>query len=212
MSNRYKSVAKEGFIALSLSLAFFLLVLFPNLPLGIEQVYRQSVGEDKLAGVMTPGVYEYADAVQRSGETPDWFIGDRIKYASDFEVWGNFDYWETPQEVIDKGRTDCEGTAVLTKAVYSVINQRRCMNLSTSIVSQQHHVYVEVKTPQNRTLDLYKMPEKSGLEKILEGLSEFVNQIPFSRQAVLVAGLFAIWLNYALHIHRLFKKQRPSPL
>ena len=192
---------------MSLSVAFFLVVLFPNVPLAIEQVNRQFMGEDKLAGVLTPGVYEYADAVQRSGETPDWFIGGRIKYASDFDVWGNFDYWETPQEVIDKGRTDCEGTAVLTKAVYGVINQRKKLNLSTTIVSQQHHVYVEVKTPQNVTLSLYKMPEKSGFEKIIEGLSEFIDQIPFSRQAILVAGLTVIWLNYAFHIRRLFKKQ-----
>jgi predicted transglutaminase-like cysteine proteinase len=33
-------------------------------------------------------------------------------YATDAEVWGLADYWETPAEVVAKGRTDCEGFAI----------------------------------------------------------------------------------------------------
>jgi predicted transglutaminase-like cysteine proteinase len=33
-------------------------------------------------------------------------------YATDAVVWGLADYWETPAEVVAKGRTDCEGFAI----------------------------------------------------------------------------------------------------
>jgi len=43
-------------------------------------------------------------------------IHDRVNrafpYATDAEVWGVSDYWETPAEVVAKGRTDCEGFAI----------------------------------------------------------------------------------------------------
>ena len=207
MGHKYVSIAKEGLIALFLSAVLFLLVLYPNIPHAIEQMHRQEMGVGRLAGIETPKVYEFADAVQRSNHTPEWFIGERIKYASDFDVWGNFDYWETPDEVIDAGRTDCEGTAVLTNAVYNAINRRNGLNLETEIVSQQHHVYVQVQTSQNKTVEIYKVPEKAGLEKIVEGFIEFVSQMPPLRLAVLAAGLSWIWFRYALHVRRLFKKQ-----
>ena len=43
-------------------------------------------------------------------------IQDRVNqafpYATDQAVWGTADYWETPDEVVAKGRTDCEGFAI----------------------------------------------------------------------------------------------------
>lgn len=39
-------------------------------------------------------------------------VNQSFRYASDFEVWGVADYWETPPEVIAKQATDCEGFAI----------------------------------------------------------------------------------------------------
>jgi predicted transglutaminase-like cysteine proteinase len=39
-------------------------------------------------------------------------VNQSFRYASDFEVWGVADYWETPTEVIAKKATDCEGFAI----------------------------------------------------------------------------------------------------
>ena len=39
-------------------------------------------------------------------------VNQSFRYASDFEVWGVADYWETPTEVIAKQATDCEGFAI----------------------------------------------------------------------------------------------------
>ena len=39
-------------------------------------------------------------------------VNQAFPYATDAEVWGLADYWETPAEVVAKGRTDCEGFAI----------------------------------------------------------------------------------------------------
>jgi len=39
-------------------------------------------------------------------------VNQSFRYASDFEVWGVADYWETPTEVVAKQATDCEGFAI----------------------------------------------------------------------------------------------------
>jgi len=39
-------------------------------------------------------------------------VNQAFPYATDAQVWGLVDYWETPAEVVAKGRTDCEGFAI----------------------------------------------------------------------------------------------------
>jgi predicted transglutaminase-like cysteine proteinase len=39
-------------------------------------------------------------------------VNQSFRFASDFEVWGVADYWETPSEVVAKRATDCEGFAI----------------------------------------------------------------------------------------------------
>jgi len=96
-------IIREGVFALIASFAFFLLVMFPNIPLGLEQAKRTFIGYDALAETGGPLLESYADEIERSGEPADWYVDEHIPYAPDFEVWGNLDYWETP-EVGDKSR------------------------------------------------------------------------------------------------------------
>ena len=39
-------------------------------------------------------------------------VNQSFRYATDMEVWGVADYWETPAEVVSKQATDCEGFAI----------------------------------------------------------------------------------------------------
>jgi predicted transglutaminase-like cysteine proteinase len=39
-------------------------------------------------------------------------VNKSFRYASDIEVWGVADYWETPAEIVAKRATDCEGFAI----------------------------------------------------------------------------------------------------
>jgi predicted transglutaminase-like cysteine proteinase len=40
-------------------------------------------------------------------------INERLRYRSDTAVYGQFDYWATPQEILAKGAGDCEDFAIL---------------------------------------------------------------------------------------------------
>jgi predicted transglutaminase-like cysteine proteinase len=40
-------------------------------------------------------------------------VNGTIRYATDLEIRGVRDYWETPSEVVAKGATDCEGYAIM---------------------------------------------------------------------------------------------------
>jgi len=210
MARKYRSIAKEGIIALLLSTILFLLVLYPNVPLAMEQLSRQNIGIDRLAETGSSKLFSFTDRILESEKPPDWYIEEHIKYASDFDVWGNFDYWETPDEVVREGRTDCEGKAVLTKAVYNVLNKRGKLNVTAVIQPQQQHMYVEVRSSGNASVALYKLPEKSGLEKTLNGFAAFVNEIPLLRQIILVVGLAGIWARYGLRVRAAYEKSDRS--
>ena len=51
------------------------------------------------------------DEVARLTAVNDFF-NQRIRYATDMEVWGVEDYWTSPLEVLGKGAGDCEDYAI----------------------------------------------------------------------------------------------------
>ncbi len=40
------------------------------------------------------------------------FINRSVSYASDREIWGEDEYWATPQQTLSRGRGDCEDFAI----------------------------------------------------------------------------------------------------
>ena len=217
-------IIREGIFAVIVSAVFFLLVMFPNVPLGLEQIKRTYMGYDALAEIPSPRLDAFVDKIQKSGDPADWYIDENIPYASDFELWGNMDYWETPDEVILQGRTDCEGKAILTKAAMSLINKREILARKETvpvipeIKPQQQHVYVEVTKEENitgtlvnTTVAYYKIPEppkESFLDKTIKGLQEFSREVPLERQILLGVGLCGIWSHYLLRIRRIYKEEK----
>jgi hypothetical protein len=220
-------IIREGIFAVILSTVFFLLVMFPNVPLGLEQVKRTYMGYDALAESPSQRLDSFVDLIEKSGDPADWYIDEHIPYASDFELWGNMDYWETPDEVISQGRTDCEGKAILTKAAMSLVNKRAILNKKETetipvvipeIKPQQQHVYVEVTKEENitgtlvnTTVAYYKIPEppkESFLDKTFKGLKELSREVPLERQILLGVGLCGIWSHYILRIRKIFKEEK----
>ena len=45
-------------------------------------------------------------------EIVNQFFNDRIRYASDLEIWGKSEYWAGPDELMARGRGDCEDFAI----------------------------------------------------------------------------------------------------
>ncbi len=216
-------IIREGVFAVTLSILLFLAVMFPNVPLALEQAKRTCIGYEGLANSTSPQLNALVDEIQKTGEEPVWYIDEHFPYASDFELWGNLDYWETPQEVIAQGRTDCEGKAILTKAVIKVLNERKntqTLQIQSEIKPQQQHVYVEVKesdnrtgTPVNRTVSYYNIDEnknESFSDRTIKGLKEIQRETPLERQAIMLAGLAFIWTHYAIRVRKICKEDKKN--
>lgn len=128
-----------------------LLVLYPN-PLLLATNGARWASLDALpdrdADAVAPLV-EQARALLQASDAPDdpesrlraveQVVGASISYEWDWVVWGAVDYVPTPAEVIDKGREDCDGRAVLAAAIL------RRMGHDARIVSDLAHVWV--RTP-----------------------------------------------------------------
>lgn len=69
------------------------------------------------------------DAVQR-------FVYEQVPYAYDWEVWGVADYIPTVREIIEAGREDCDGRAVLAAALL------RAKGIDAKLVAGNGHVWV----------------------------------------------------------------------
>jgi len=85
--------------------------------------------------------YHYAagilDAVQD-------FVHGEISYAWDWDVWGVADYTPTVSEVIEAGREDCDGRAVLAAALL------RGKGIEARLVAGSGHVWLD--TPLGETM------------------------------------------------------------
>jgi len=72
------------------------------------------------------------------------YVYDRIPYAWDWDTWGAADYLPTLAEVIEKGREDCDGRAVVAASLL------RRLGFQAQIVTDLGHVWV--KTDQGETM------------------------------------------------------------
>lgn len=91
--------------------------------------------EPKLAE--TPPGREALKIVQR-------FVYDRIKYEWDWNTWGAADYLPTLAEVLEKGKEDCDGRAVVAASLL------RNLGYQADLVTDLTHVWV--KTDHGETM------------------------------------------------------------
>lgn len=150
------------------------------------------------------------------------FVLKKIRYVSDYETWGNLDYWPTAEETWEKRQEDCDGRAVLAA---SLLRSRGFH--STALVVGLDHMWIKVdenekdpsKPPHfvallspNRDFSL-ELREKSRLDDFLRLAKAFLHptafrdtsthliaDIPTVRKAILIVA--ALLLCFHPHKHR----------
>jgi hypothetical protein len=78
-------------------------------------------------------------------EAVNAFVRAEIPYAWDWDVWGVADYLPTVDEVIAKGREDCDGRAVLAASLL------RAEGVPANLVADTRHMWVS--TPIGETMN-----------------------------------------------------------
>ena len=161
------------------SVALVLVVLYPNLYLGAVQVRNEMAGLDTLIDPHDPYVHLVGEQLRITGESPESWVARSITWQSDYDTYGNLEYWARPGETIVAGKGDCEDRAILTASL------NEYLSLDAKVVVQLDHVYVE-KDGQA----YFGVSETETVRGFVWGI---VTGIPTLRKIIIVAGLAAIW-------------------
>ena len=117
------------------------------------------------------------------------FVYQRIRYQYDWDNWGNLDYWPTVAEVLERGREDCDGQAVLAA---SILRARGFTN--ARIVANLNHVWVAVDKVELMGPQADKNIRREGgktvvtfpaLKTILDNIA-FLTKFPVARELILL--------------------------
>lgn len=96
------------------------------------------------------------------------FVYEKIPYEWDWNTWGTADYLPTVKEVIEKGKEDCDGRAVLAASLL------RNFGFNAQLVTDLAHVWV--KTDRGETMGPGKskaiIATKDGLRVQADALTE----------------------------------------
>jgi hypothetical protein len=124
-------------------------------------------------------------------------VYERIQYAWDWEVWGVMDFVPTVAEVLEKGREDCDGRAVLAASLL------RRMGYDARLVSDMVHVWVV--TPIGQTMSPGQGPStleatrqgtvicwRGMASNLLRAMSLGIAVFPLGRELILVGTLCAL--------------------
>ncbi|MDD5093191.1 MAG: hypothetical protein PHV74_02280 [Dehalococcoidia bacterium] len=154
-------------IKVLLLLLLVLLVLFPRvdrLPVTIHRYFNPNSLVDPQSPALDPLIDEFEKYRQ-----PDWsktelmnyieaFVYYKIPYAYDWNTWANADYLPTVEEVIKKGKEDCDGRAVLAASML------RRYGFDATLAGNFQHIWV--KTEVGETMG---PGERSFMEYTEEG-------------------------------------------
>ncbi|MBN1785380.1 MAG: hypothetical protein JW825_00115 [Candidatus Methanofastidiosa archaeon] len=166
-------------LALVLSCALILIVLYPNVYLGILQIGNEINGIDSLVDGADDSVALVGEKLKGSGQTPESWVLENIEWVSDYDLYFNLEYWARPGETIMAGKGDCEDRAILTKSLNEYLQHE------TELVVQLDHVYL-VKDGENYF-------GVSGTTSVTELVKNVIYGIPFIRKLVIISGLIMIW-------------------
>jgi hypothetical protein len=103
------------------------------------------------------------------------FVYEKIPYEWDWNTWGTADYLPTVTEVIEMGKEDCDGQAVLAASLL------RCFGFNARLVNNFSHMWV--RTDQGDTMSPGAKPvivsTDEGPQFHLEGLTELPRGLAF---------------------------------
>jgi hypothetical protein len=200
--------------------AFTLLVLNPNLKRAYLQV-RHTLNPESLIQTQVPGLTGINQQIDRLVENNAGrqsearlvarYVVRNVHYLSDYDNWGNVEYWPTPQEAWQKGQEDCDGRAILTA---SILRSRGFS--SARLVIGLDHMWVRVNENENApakepsyiallgpnptfSLEINERPQSGDLVRVARALvyptalrttsTHLFADIPNLRKAILVVGL-----------------------
>ena len=123
------------------------------------------------------------------------FVYDKIPYEWDWNTWGTADYLPTVAEVLEMGREDCDGRAVLAASLL------RNFDFDAQLVTDFAHVWV--KTDRGELMGPGKqkaiIATERGLRLQLRGLTELPKALahatavfPLTREAILLGVLWLL--------------------
>lgn len=123
------------------------------------------------------------------------FVHERVPYDWDWNTWGTVDYLPTVDEVISKGREDCDGRAVIAASLL------RNLGFQAELVTDFAHVWV--KTDKGETMGpgrtkVLVMTDKgwrfrfSGLKELPRAAAYGTAVFPLGREIIIALGLWIL--------------------
>ncbi len=189
----WRCVIKSGMLLIVL---FF--VLNPHPSLFMKQLYRYANMESLIQTDFKAleGINSDIDAMlpsdadqQQEFAAVQRYVYQHIRYAYDWDNWGNVDFWPTAEEVWERQEEDCDGRAVLAA---SILRSRGFP--SATLVGNVQHIWVrldqqELMGPmaeQNISRQEGKLVVTlPSLDVILGGLSIYIADFPTIRNVIL---------------------------
>lgn len=125
-------------------------------------------------------------------------VYERVPYAWDWDTWGVMDYVPTTAEVLEKGREDCDGRAVLAAALL------RRMGQPAWLLCDLKHVWIgtpvgETMSPGSVERTIASGPEGTHVQitpgaaaNLGRGLAFGIAVFPLGRELVIAAALGAL--------------------
>ncbi|GAK61382.1 hypothetical protein U27_01282 [Candidatus Vecturithrix granuli] len=112
------------------------------------------------------------------------YVYRHIKYAYDWETWGNIDFWPTAQQVWELQQEDCDGRAILAA---SILRARGFE--SARLAGNVRHIWVEVEDYELMGPDTEKTIRREG-DKLVVTLPSL--QLLLGSTAIYIADFPAI--------------------
>lgn len=186
------------------------LVLFPNpalIPLLFERLSNLELLVDPQDPLLAPLEERVRNELAASGDAQDLpkiveaEVYARVPYSHDWETWGVMEYLPTVREVLEKGREDCDGRAVVA------VSLLRRLGHEAWLVSDLLHMWVQTPAEElmsptggEKTLSsggpgggrTQMMMTPGILRNMARGLSYGVAAFPLARELVILAALCAL--------------------
>ena len=130
--------------------------------------------------------------------TVERLVYEKVEYAFDWDTWGSADYLPTLEEVVDKGKEDCDGRAVVAASILRNLGYR------ADLVTDFAHVWV--KTDKGETMSPGKHKSVVAGEKgisvhwrmltrtLPQALGYSVSPFPLIRELIVLAVLWMLLL------------------
>ncbi len=196
-----------GRIGVKLATFFTVLmcVLYPNPILLVKQINRyldmESLIQTDFAAIET--INREIDAELPADASPkneflaiQRYVYKHIRYAYDWENWGNFDFWPSAEQVWDRKREDCDGQAILAVSIL------RARGFKTAtLVANIRHMWVNVDQQELMGPDKEQNIKREGgktvitlpsFDLIFGGVALYVADFPAIRNLILILTLLIL--------------------